>query len=74
VGLHCGARLVSINDFDTNFFIIGGLVGETGFGNLSGVGPKPDAEVTKARGVILAGALPDADLVAPGSSRMPPTR
>jgi len=66
--------LVSLNDFDTNFVIIGGLLGETGLGNLSGVGPKPDAEVTKARGVILAGALPDADLVAPGSRRMPPTR
>ena len=45
-----------LNDFDTNFFIIiEGLVGETGLGDLSGVGPKPDAEVTKARGVILAG-------------------
>jgi len=47
-----------LNDIDTNFFvIIGGLVGETGLGDLSGVGPKPDAEVTKARGVILAGLL-----------------
>ena len=57
MGLHLGARLVLLNDFDTNFFIIGGLVGETGLGILSGVGPKPDAEVTKARGVILAGLL-----------------
>jgi hypothetical protein len=47
-----------LNDIDTNFFvIIGGLVGETGLGDLSGVGPKPDAEVTKARGVIPAGLL-----------------
>jgi len=55
-------------DLDTNCVMGGSRFyrGRPALGYLSGVRPQLDAEVTKARDVILAGALLDADLVAPG--------